>query len=91
MTEPPVGWSKVPGHLIWDVKINFTCKEIWVLDGHKKPDPIVSPYSGVVSRDIVRITFAYAALNGIEVYAADIRNAYLQAPFFPKILHCMWP
>ena len=28
----------------------------------------------------VRIAFTYAALNGLDVCAADIRNAYLQAP-----------
>jgi hypothetical protein len=34
----------------------------------------------VVSRESVRIALTYAALNGLEVCAADIRNAYLQAP-----------
>jgi hypothetical protein len=28
----------------------------------------------------IRIAQTYAALNGLEVWAADIRNAYLQAP-----------
>ena len=29
---------------------------------------------------MVRIALTYAALHGVEVLAADIRNAYLQAP-----------
>jgi hypothetical protein len=29
----------------------------------------------------VRIALTYAAKNGLEVFAADIRNAYQQAPF----------
>jgi hypothetical protein len=33
-----------------------------------------------VSRESVPIALTYAALNGLEVCAADIRNAYLQAP-----------
>jgi hypothetical protein len=33
-----------------------------------------------VSRESVRIAFTYAALNGVDVCATDIRNAYLQAP-----------
>jgi hypothetical protein len=33
-----------------------------------------------VSRESVRIALTYAALYGLEVCAADIRNAYLQAP-----------
>ena len=78
--KPPVGWSKVTGHLVWDVKMDFTRKARWVLDGHKTPDPIGSTYAGVVSRESVRIAFTYAALNGVDICAADIRNAYLQAP-----------
>ena len=37
-------------------------------------------YAGVVSRESVHIAFTYAALNGTDIFAADIRNAYLQAP-----------
>ena len=80
----PKGWHKVTGHLIWDVKMDFTRKARWVLDGHKCPDPEGSTYAGVVSRESVRIALTYAALNGLDVYAADIRNAYLQAPSSQK-------
>jgi hypothetical protein len=80
----PKGWSKVTGHLAWDLKMDFTRKARWVLDGHKTTNPIGSTYAGVVSRESVRIAFTYAALNGINVFAADIRNAYLQAPSSQK-------
>ena len=70
----------VTGHLVFDVKMSFERKARWVLDGHKTPDPLGSTYAGVVSRESVRIALTYAALNGLEVQAADIRNAYLQAP-----------
>ena len=80
----PKGWSRVTGHIIWDVKMDFTRKARWVLDGHKCPDPEGSTYAGVVSRESVRIALKYAALNGLDVYAADIRNAYLQAPSSQK-------
>ena len=76
----PVGFRKVTGHLVFDVKMDFTRKARWVLDGHKTPPPEGSTYAGVVSRESVRIAFTYAALNGVDVFAADIRNAYLQAP-----------
>ena len=33
-----------------------------------------------MSRESVRIAFTYAALNGVDVQAADIQNAYIQAP-----------
>jgi len=82
--KAPVGWSKVTGHLVFDVKMSFERKARWVLDGHKTPDIIGSTYAGVVSRESVRIAFTYAALNGLDVFAADIRNAYLQAPSSQK-------
>jgi hypothetical protein len=31
----PVGWSKVTGHMVFDVKMDFTRKARWVLDGHR--------------------------------------------------------
>ena len=76
----PAGYTKVSGHLIWSVKMDFTRKPRWVLDGHKTPDPVGSKYAGVVSRESVRIVFTYAALNDLDVCMADIRNAYLQSP-----------
>eukprot|EP00957_Ditylum_brightwellii_P126645 9653110-Ditylum_brightwellii.AAC.1 len=43
----PVGWSKVTGNLVWDVKMDFTCKARWVLDVHKTPNANISTYAGV--------------------------------------------
>ena len=80
----PVGWKRASGHMIFDVKMDFTRKARWVLDGHKCADPFGSTYAGVVSRDSVRIALTYAALNDLNVCAADIRNAYLQAPSSQK-------
>jgi len=34
----------------------------------------------VVSREIVQIALTYAALHDLDVFAADVQNAYLQAP-----------
>ena len=60
--------------------MDFTRKARWVKDGHRTPDPYESNYAGVVSRESVRIAFTYAALNGLNVAAGDIKSAYLQAP-----------
>ena len=38
----------------------------------------------MVSRESVQIALTYAALNDLDVFAADIRNAYLQAPSSQK-------
>ena len=83
-TDVPHGWKRVTGHLVWDVKMDFTRKARWVLDGHKTPDPIGSTYAGVVSRESVQIALTYEALNDLDVFAADIWNAYLQAPSSQK-------
>lgn len=64
--------------------MDFTRKARWVKDGHKTPDPVTSNYAGVVSRESVRIAFTYAALNNLDVVAADIQNAYLTAPSSEK-------
>ena len=75
----PVGWKNSSGHLIWDVKMDFTQKARWVKDGHRTPDPKESNHAGMVSRESVRIALTYAALNDVDVTASDIQNAYLQA------------
>eukprot|EP00957_Ditylum_brightwellii_P023617 1782306-Ditylum_brightwellii.AAC.1 len=59
--------------------MDFMRKARWVLDGHKTPDPELSKYVGAVSRESERIVFIYVALNNLDVWAADIQNAYLQA------------
>ena len=66
-------------HLIFDVKMNFTCKVSMVADGHKVPEPSISPHAHVVSQDTVRIAFTYEALNDLDTCASDIKNTYLQA------------
>ena len=33
--DPPIGYKKVTGHLIFDVKMDFTRKARFVFDGHK--------------------------------------------------------
>ena len=71
--EVPNGWSKVTGHIVFDVKMDFTRKARWVLDGHKTPNITGSTYAGVVSRESVQVAFTYAALNNLEVCAADIQ------------------
>ena len=77
----PAGWHKVTGHLVWDMKMDFMQKVRWVLAGHKTPKLIWSLLAGVVLRESVRITFIYTTLNGLDVCAANIHNAYLQAPY----------
>jgi hypothetical protein len=80
----PVGFRKVTGHMVFDVKMDYTCKARWVLDSHKSPPPERSTYAGVVSCDSVPIALTNSVLNDLDVWAADIHNAYLQAPSSQK-------
>ena len=64
--------------------MDFTRKARWVLNGHLTPDPEGSTYAGVVSRESIIILLTYVTLNGLDICAADILNAYLQAPSSQK-------
>eukprot|EP00957_Ditylum_brightwellii_P146726 11168987-Ditylum_brightwellii.AAC.1 len=85
--KTPGELTEVTGHIIFDVKMDFMRKARWILDGHKTPDPVGSMYAGVVSRESVRISFTYAALNNLGVWVANIQNAYLQASSSQR--HCI--
>ena len=78
--SPPPGYTKSSRHIVFDVRMSFQRKSRWVKDGHCTPDPDTSSYAGVVSRESIRIFLTRAALHGVPVMAADVRNAYLQAP-----------
>ena len=57
-----------------------------VAGGHTTNPPAGSTYAGVVSRESVRIAFTLAALNDLDIFAADIQNAYLTDPCGEKII-----
>jgi len=82
--KAPPGWYKTSGHIIFDVKMDFTRKARWVKDGHKTPDSTTYSYAGVVSRESIIICLTYAALLGLPVNSSNIKNAYLQAPSSEK-------
>ena len=79
-----MGHRKVACPLVFDAKTYFTRKSCWVSDGNKNPSLEDFECPGVVSRESVRIAFAHAALNGLEVSIADITNAFFQAPSLEK-------
>jgi len=81
----PVGSKWIPFHMIFDIKCNFTHKARFVAGGHMTDAPSQITYSSVVTRESVRIGFLIAALNGLDILAADVGNAYLQAPTREKV------
>ena len=80
------GYKKITAHMVFDVKMDLTRKARLVADGHLTNAPTSMTYSSVVTRDSVRLAFMLATLNGLEVLAGDVGNAYLNAP----CRECIW-
>ena len=78
----PVAHTRIRTHIIFDVKMSslrHKCR--LVAGGHVTEVPHPSQtYASVVTRESVRIALTLAALNDLQVKAADIQNAYLTAP-----------
>jgi len=81
----PVGYKKIPCHIIFDVKMDFTHKARFVAGRHKTDPPATLTYSSVVSRDSMQIAFLLSALNGLDIIAADIGNACINADAREKV------
>ena len=82
--KPSAARKQVSLHMIYDIKMNFTRKARLIAEGCRTPNPVTSTYAGVVSRESVRIAFIYAALNGLDLWAEDVQNAFLQSPCSEK-------
>jgi hypothetical protein len=76
--QVPVGYQFVKCHIIFDVKVgSLKQKARYVAGGHMTYAP-----STIES---IRIGLLIAALNDLEVFAADIQNAYLASPCEEKV------
>ena len=73
-SQPP----KDQVNLIFAVKYNGRHKARLVPDGSLTPDPVENIYSGVVSLRHLRIVIFLGELNNLELWGADIGNAYLE-------------
>ena len=80
-----IGYQEIGCHLVFEIKMDFTRKTRYVAGGHTTVAPPWQTYSSVVSRDSVRLGFLIAALNGLDLIACDLENAYLNAPCREKI------
>ena len=78
--EKPVGYSFISCHIVFDVKQGTLQRKARLVANGAGTEPDVPTYASVVSRESVRIAFTIAALNGLDVLAADCEGAYLNAP-----------
>jgi Reverse transcriptase (RNA-dependent DNA polymerase) len=83
--SPPKGFKRIRVHLVFNVKHNGRHKARLVADGHLTDVPIDSVYSGVVSLRGFRLVLLLAELNGIQLWAMDTGNAYLEAYTTEKV------
>ena len=81
----PPGYQKIRVHLVFAVKYDGRHKARLVADGHLTPEPVESIYSGVVSLRNLKLVIFLGKLNDLELWGADIGNAYLEAPTEEKL------
>eukprot|EP00957_Ditylum_brightwellii_P082064 6239967-Ditylum_brightwellii.AAC.1 len=75
-----VGFQHINCLWVFDIKMDFPRKARFVAGGHMAEPASSLTYSSVVSRETVRIALIIAALNDLNIMAANIGNAYLNAP-----------
>jgi Reverse transcriptase (RNA-dependent DNA polymerase) len=80
-----VGLQEIACHMVFEIKMDFTQKARYVAGGNTMEPPAEVTYSSVVSRESIRIGFLIAALNDLEICAADVTNAYINANCRQKI------
>ncbi|KAL7570929.1 hypothetical protein ACA910_002562 [Epithemia clementina (nom. ined.)] len=85
VSNAPQGYQKIRVHRVFTVKHDGRHKARLVADGHLTKEPVETIYSAVVSIQNLRITVFLAELNILELWGADIGNAYLEALTGEKI------
>jgi hypothetical protein len=67
----------IPYHIVFDVRFDLRCKARLVAGGNWTDPPREDIYSGVVGLETVCTGFLFAHLNGLQICAADVGNAFL--------------
>ena len=75
----PDGFQKIRVDFVYAVKHDGRFKARVVADGHLTKEPVESIYSGVVSLRSLRMVVFLSQLNNLEIWGADVGNAYLEA------------
>ena len=75
----PDGFQKIRVHFVYAVKHDGRFKARLVADGHLTKEPVQSIYTGVVSLRSLRMVVFLSQHNDLEIWGADVGNAYLEA------------
>ncbi len=88
----PLDYKLIKCHMMFDSKIeDFQRKARMVAGGYMTGAPMIMTYTSVVSCETVHIALTLAALNDLEVKAADILNAYISALIKEKVWCALGP
>ncbi len=88
----PIGYQKIPCHMIFDVKMkDFQQKAQPVAGGHWTKAPATITYASVVSHETVRLALTFASLNDLKVKVGNVLNAYITAPVKKKVWTILGP
>ena len=75
----PKSYHRIKVHLVFAVKFDGRHQARLVADGQQTPDSAENIYSGVGSLRNLRLVIFLGKLNNLDIWGADIGNAYLEA------------
>ena len=81
----PPNHQNIRVNLILAVKFNGRHKTRLVADGSLTSDPVENVYSGVVTMRHLRLVIFLGEFKNLELWGADIGNAYLEAYTLEKL------
>jgi hypothetical protein len=88
----PIGYQKIPCHMIFDVKMeDFRQKSRLVAGGHRTKAPATITYASVVSPETMHLALTFVSLNDLEVKVGDVLNAYITTPVKEKVWIILGP
>jgi hypothetical protein len=88
----PIGYQKIPCHMIFDVKVeDFRQKMRLVAGGHLTKAPVTITCSSVVLGETVRLALTFVSLIDLEVKVGDDLNANITAPVKEKMWTILGP
>jgi Reverse transcriptase (RNA-dependent DNA polymerase) len=81
----PTRYKRIRCHMIYDVKHDGQHKARLVAGGHLTDPNTESVYSGVVLLRGIRLIVFLGELNALQLWGADVGNAYLEATTKEKV------
>jgi hypothetical protein len=83
---PPPDYQFIRCHMIFDIRMEDFCRKARLVAGGYATKALATlTYASVVSRETVLVALLMAALNNVDICAADVLNAYITAPCREKI------